>query len=578
MVYGIVEISIMARAQPTATGIPDTWIWRRPEAIDRPDLPITIIRIKPFNRSGENPMPDFAAPDAAILAQTGRAENAADGLDAVDIWTAHSTETVYPLDGPSGHGNTRPCQLRAGRGEAASVQIALRARAELGDAQVALDEFIGPRRKSLGKDTASVRLLRWVNRFRDALTPVDKIQLIPGENIVLWVTVETPRDAKPGTYKGALRIKTAQGEKAVPIRLTVWDLTLPLTPSIPAVFGISDKMFSERYGLKEGTPEWGAALDQWYQALIKFRISPYFARWIWEEKSYIKHHAYCSPWPMEDPRTAAYLADPRLARFAIPFFTIDDATFKKNAALLKSMNLLDHGYLYVADEPVKEGAYAQVREWAAKIRAVDTGLKPLITYYRGPDFGPHDNDVSAVPKLLPDVALCAMGEWSAKGKEKNVDKARGALGPGQELWTYTCCGPAEPMPNLLARMSGISHRAVMWRVWKERWEGFLYWAANEIFKAEKPGDQIVYRPDLPEGDGAILYPGEAFGAKGPVASVRLERFRESMQDYEYLKMYAEKAGMEKALEVLGGIYQGPVDYTDSAAAIEEFRADATKDL
>jgi len=52
-------------------------------------------------------------------------------------------------------------------------------------------------------------------------------------------------------------------------------------------------------------------------------------------------------------------------------------------------------------------------------------------------------------------------------------------------------------------------------VWAEGSRGLLYWGANCYdVHARSPEEPVKWREGLPEGDGVLMYPGEAYGA-GP---------------------------------------------------------------
>jgi Family of unknown function (DUF6067) len=73
---------------------------------------------------------------------------------------------------------------------------------------------------------------------RFAAAPFD---IAPDSNQPLWIDVLTPRDATPGEYTGTITISAeGMGPQRVPIRLTVWDFTLPETPSMRTYFGDTD--------------------------------------------------------------------------------------------------------------------------------------------------------------------------------------------------------------------------------------------------------------------------------------------------------------------------------------------------
>lgn len=92
-------------------------------------------------------------------------------------------------------------------------------------------------------------------------------------------------------------------------------------------------------------------------------------------------------------------------------------------------------------------------------------------------------------------------------------------------------------PGLASNSTAIGNRATMWRNYKEQNSGFLYWVVN--------GFASVYplrpRPELPEGDGILIYPGESFGTNKICTSVRLERWRDGAEDYDMLVLYEKNS-------------------------------------
>ncbi|RHN70991.1 hypothetical protein MtrunA17_Chr3g0141451 [Medicago truncatula] len=99
------------------------------------------------------------------------------------------------------------------------------------------------------------------------------------------------------------------------LNLTVWEFVLPETPSLPAVFGISDTVIEDRFGVKHGTAEWYEALDQHFKWLLQYRISPYFCKWA----DGMRVLTYTCPWPADHPKSDEYFSDPRLAAYAVPY-------------------------------------------------------------------------------------------------------------------------------------------------------------------------------------------------------------------------------------------------------------------
>ena len=483
-------------------------------------------------------------------------------LPAPRVWTAHSLAKV----GASGpFGSDTVVALSAGRGEVEHAQIIITPQVDTSDVRVAVGELRGPRGARLGPKHVSLRQVLTFDGVPDVLAPMQPLSVAAWTHQPVWLTVRVPNDATPGEYCGAV----TAGETSVPVCLTVWDLALPARPSIPAVFGIADRTFAGRYGLREGTVEWQQALEEWYRFLIEYRMSPYFCKF---GQAAPNHHSYPAPWPIGDARTDEILADERLAAIAVPYpLGGDKERLHASQDHLRAKGWLDRAYFYLWDEPVRTEQYELVRQWAAEIHAIAPEVRVLTSFFCGPRDGPHTGDLTALPTILGKATqIYCMSQWATHGDEDFRSRIEANMRPGDEWWTYVCCGPGAAHPNLFLSMPGTQHRAVMWRVWKERAEGFLYWALNSYVPAKAPDARLALR--APAGDGALVYPGEVFGFSGPLASARLERWRDGMEDYEYLKAFTDRFGRDAALKALATVYQGPLSHTTDARQVEAWRA------
>ncbi|KAI4316801.1 hypothetical protein L6164_024744 [Bauhinia variegata] len=371
----------------------------------------------------------------------------------------------------------------------------------------------------------------------------------------------------------------------VKLSLTVWEFILPITPSLPAVFGISDTVIEDRFGVQHGTAEWYEALDRHFYWLLQYRISPYFCRW----GDGMRVLAYTCPWPVDHPKSDEYFSDPRLGAYAVPYSPVvpcNDAVkdyLQKQIEILRTKTHWKKAYFYLWDEPLNLEQYDTVRNMASGIHALAPDARVLTTYYCGPNDAPlaptpFEAFVKVPNFLRPHNQIYCTSEWVLGNREDLVKDIISELQPenGEEWWTYVCMGPSDPHPNWHLGMRGTQHRAVMWRVWKEGGTGFLYWGANCYEKATTPSAEIRFRHGLPPGDGVLYYPGEVFSSSHqPVASLRLERLLSGMQDFEYLKLYASRYGKDEGIALLErtGTYIGPERYTLEHMPIDAMRGE-----
>ncbi|XP_047982579.1 uncharacterized protein LOC125223460 [Salvia hispanica] len=371
----------------------------------------------------------------------------------------------------------------------------------------------------------------------------------------------------------------------VKMSLTVWDFVLPVTPSLPAVIGISDTVIEDRFGVEHGSSQWYEALDEHFQWMLQYKISPYFCRW----REGMRVLTYTCPWPADHPKSDEYLSNPRLAAYAVPDSPVvscgDTAKnfLQREVELLRTKNHWRKAYFYLWDEPLNLEHYEAIRNMASEIQAYAPDARIMTTYYCGPSDAPlASNNFESflkVPEFLrPHNQIYCTSEWVIGNREDLAKDIIAEIQPenGEEWWTYVCMGPADPHPNWHLGMRGTQHRAVMWRVWKEGGTGFLYWGANCYEKASVPSAEIKFRRGLPPGDGVLYYPGQVFSSSAePVASLRLERLLSGLQDIEYLKLYSSRFGREEGLQLLEktGMYIGPERYTNEHIPIDVMRAE-----
>ncbi|NDV46591.1 DUF4091 domain-containing protein [Paludibacter sp. 221] len=405
------------------------------------------------------------------------------------------------------------------------------------------------------------RRIESINGFNDVLVPFGSEIELTDSVAKLWVTYKTNYATVPGNYTEKLIIKGDDKEQEIKVNITVYDVELPVTPTIPATFGIIEEKLEKNYS----AANLEKAKLQWADLCLDYRMNPYFSTWLEES---MKHEASSSPWKWDDERTYKFLSDERFNRYALPYHSLSKGELKNMLETYNEKGMLNDAYFYLWDEPVLMSEYAQIKKFANDIHQVAPNAKVLTTFFCGPKDGKYKDNLWSVFDLWRgDTQIYSMSAWALHTTEANADTCRMLLKDNEEWWTYVCMGPGGEEPNLLLSMSGYQNRAVMWRSWKEKTTGFLYWAVN-AYADEKT---LEFRTDLPEGDGVLIYPGEHFGVSEPVVSIRMERWRDSMEDYELLVQLEQKIGRAKAESIFGNIYTAPDNYTDNYLIIDKFR-------
>ncbi|KAK9989442.1 hypothetical protein SO802_029681 [Lithocarpus litseifolius] len=233
----------------------------------------------------------------------------------------------------------------------------------------------------------------------------------------------------------------------VKLHLTVWDFILPVTLSLPAVFGISDTVNEDRFGVEHGTQEWYEALDQHFKWLLQFRISPYFCKW----GDSIRVLTYTSPYPADHPKSDEYFSDPRLAAYAVPYskavFGSDAAKdyLLKEIGILRTKNHWKKAYFYLWDEPLNLEQNDSIRKMASEIHAYAPDARVLTTYYCGPSDAPlaptaFEAFVEVPNFLRPHTQIYCTSEWVLGNREDLVKGIIGELQPesGESVQAWMC--------------------------------------------------------------------------------------------------------------------------------------------
>ena len=209
---------------------------------------------------------------------------------------------------------------------------------------------------------------------------------------------------------------------------------------------------------------------------------------------------------------------------------------KRNGRYLRSMYtyLRAHhwdkmAYVYVADEPSSREAYSDVRARSKFVHEVVPELKVLCT--KGPQVRnpPWGGLVGSVDIWVP---LWPVFEYAAVKKR---------LTAGEEIWSYTALCQGRPdTPCWELDFPVLNYRIPMWISWRFDITGLLYWSATNWSSTwDVWTNPLTYR-DQYNMEGALLYPGVDAGVQGFITSIRLKEIREGLEDYEYLKILAQR--------------------------------------
>lgn len=364
------------------------------------------------------------------------------------------------------------------------------------------------------------------------LVYADSLNLEEGKFQPWWLDVTVPKDQKPGTYRGSVKI-AAEGlaEREMPITLNVHAFTLPDGSAYPLNVSFTGALSSEvgtavalpkDHPTHTDTVNWNRSV--WNQMLTN-RIGC--------DSLY-----HGTPIPAADAkykldRGAWYFNICNLGLKAEEKFPQIDKAVEE----YRKLGILDKACFYGFDE-YSADKFVQVAEVVNKVRARYPGI-PIFTTAYDHTYGNN-----------PQSPLRDCVDWwcpLTSRYEQNFKEVAPARARGKKVWWYICCGPREPYANIFIEFPGIQARLLLGMMYqKYKPDGFLYYAVSRWREGTIPGAKRRDKPMkgapctnwtgnsfcLFNGDGLLFYPGE----KQIVPTQRLKLLRDGMEDALYFKL------------------------------------------
>jgi len=356
--------------------------------------------------------------------------------------------------------------------------------------------------------------------FPDPLLARDKTEAAGGQCTPLWLTVHIPGDAKPGVYRGPLRLIANNLDPVEwTLEVTVFGFALPKTPTLRTDFGFDIDGANQQAKARGGAG--GAALLEAYRAnALAHRVTL----------------RELTALPTSPAALASFGATSKtsLARgattFAAPLEWIDvQPTLKQAEQAVKNSGVGDRAFVQFAETP-PPGVWSKILEDIKRWKATAPSIRPMLTTAGISPFIPDDLDLWCVQSPVFDTAA-----------NKHILES---IASGREVWWYVDHVPSRPYGNLFLDFTGVEHRILFWQAWALGIRGFHYWSVNYSQPGQDPFEDVSDATPV-NGDGLLVYPG----ANGPVDSQRWEIVRDGIEDYDYFAMFMERRA---ALSKQGG--------------------------
>jgi hypothetical protein len=402
-----------------------------------------------------------------------------------------------------------------------------------------------------------------------------------------FIRIKTDKDTKQGVYDGKVTVSSSsiKGSFEIDVSVNVYDFILPDKSPLPVIMSFNPDQIKKIMSFAE--PDFSESMwDQKWQSL-KFQWADFLADYYF---GYDSLYLNSSSWP--DYEVVEYLNKKgKLDIFNLG--NIGDDTPEKLSEVearvervmpnikaayqkAKDLGLLDKTYVYGFDERQKQ-QFEMMDEIAAEMKSQIPGVEVMTTAGAYWDYwGDADNI---------DMWCPIIGKYN-KAKADELRKE------GKQTWWYICIASGPPYPNVYIDMDVIDSRVMMGAMTsKYRPDGFLYYAINiwNHWRAEKTrnpnyitsGPFTTWNPKSfaeSHGDGNMTYPGP--GCR-PLANLRLENFRDGLEDYAYYRILEETIKTMESFEELKPIQvnwlKQAKDMMDIPTEVVKSTSDFTKD-
>ena len=370
----------------------------------------------------------------------------------------------------------------------------------------------------------------------DPLIPLKTGIDIDGNDVCrpLWITVYAPAGTKSGNYTGTITIK-AEGMKSVTAVLNcrVWDFDLPVASHLKTHSWDQIEYYKDFYNKEEFPVDW---YKKFCELLLKNRFNPGSAGVNYISQTPNSEGIYDFT---KVEKVLSYCIERGLDRFSIiqmkkGLYTPEEAEkaykfVEAYVEFLKGKGWLDKALVELWDEPT-DLEYPFIKERAERLKKIDPDLRLQLFAEGGPyDFFDRSTDKYGLNSLV--------NIWAPV----NIIESPETQAKGGEIWTYFCTLARESAPNFYIDCPAINQRSIAWYCWMYGVDGFEHWSSNYFWRNVREGKPMSEKwPNVPwdsrtyyyfNGEGQLLYPGPD-GI--PYSSIRLENFRDGMDDYEYL--------------------------------------------
>lgn len=411
--------------------------------------------------------------------------------------------------------------------------------------------------------------------FPDPIIQGNQFSLEPLKTQCLWLGFETEADTPPGLYRGTIELRS-EGHVLIrhPYEVLVRDIELGKSPQLPAVFDIRS---GSRPDLR------GYSVQELLRFMARKKICP--DRVPAEPIFKLENGKVTADFTEYDRMAELYFNELKMPFSYFPAFfsgfgwgNVPDEKF--------GIHALDGGPYYEnIDRSKLRPEYKSVYQQALRLywKHVKTkGWADRLTVFISDEPYPEVSSqlgalCDMIHEVSPDIRIYSSTWWYKPELDGRLDYwGAGIHGSipadilrsikaekGRFFFTtdgHLCLDTEYTATERMLPLFCWKYGAELYEFWGFDWltRNPFAWGQHEtIREAIAPGVTSFVR--YPNGDGYLIYPGKAIGAKEKIlSSIRLEAVRDGVEDFDYYRQLAlltEKSGDREGAEILAELQQ-----------------------
>jgi len=520
---------------------------------------------------------------AAMLISCGKKpeqENHAAETDGIKLWWAYNTENLMQ-DFEYDYDRDSTLRFYGIKGDVESIQLMVTPDKDVLDYNFTMGDIATQSGAVISADCFEIYAEHYMEvmssynpdsffgYYPDALVPMENYRfrrynsINAGKNQGIWLNLNIPVDAQAGTYTGEGKLTLDGKEYAIPVELTVYNVTMPEEVHAQSSYLIWYDFVASGEG--DASPE---MYESYFWFLANKRImsdlpGPHVTNDYATYADYVAENfaenpkipCYGLPYAVEFIDGVSHLNEDRVLDM---LNKLADKNMELRQAGNDSVDLFQKAYYYlgsICDEPDSPEDFELVRESDLIITNAKFAVAERLNDY--PDLKEsllslrHIVTTSYSEEMIGTDTVGGVQTWCPKYRFFHTEAQRQEYLDrqnsqdrlmGENVWWYGCLDPRAPYPTYHLDDNLISSRVVSWMQYDYGIEGELYWCVNWYTSHTGVRDVWTDAETVPQtpGDGYLVYPGREFGVKGPISTLRLESIRESREDYEYLWLFEQK--------------------------------------